>query len=255
MQFTMKNWLFPCLTWLYLLGESCYMEPFLKQYFAFLEYLTYLILNDCLMLHFSEMRNGMTPTDIQTPYSDTCIFPKCFSWQKVFIIFSSPILSGLHIHTLDPFSVNLTLKPPITTAADSGWLGMAKVSCILFHRDVQLILACSWARPAILIADKDRGAGGMFLFLLFLHFQPCSSFIPVPLFHLYFCLFHLNFSFSLEDDTKWPTRVDMSLNPNTINQSTTYFYFSERIKSWHFVWIIFQANDSHEMPKLIFSKK
>ena len=109
------------------------------------------------MLHFSEMRNGMTPTDIQTPYSDTCIFPKCFSWQKVFIIFSSPILSGLYIHTLDPFSVNLTLKPPITTAADSGWLGMAKVSCILCHRGIQLILACSWARSAILIADKDRG--------------------------------------------------------------------------------------------------
>ena len=48
-----------------------------------------------------------------------------------------------------------------------GCQGGAKVSCILRHRDVQLILAYSWARPAILVAGKGRG--GMFLFLLFLH--------------------------------------------------------------------------------------
>ena len=35
---------------------------------------------------------------------------------------------------------------------------------------------------AILVADKGRG--GMFLFLLFLHFHSCFSFFPVPLFHL-----------------------------------------------------------------------
>ena len=34
---------------------------------------------------------------------------------------------------------------------------MAKVSCILRHRDVQLILAYSRARPAILVAGKGRG--------------------------------------------------------------------------------------------------
>ena len=45
------------------------------------------------------------------------------------------------------------------------------------------ILAYSWARPAILVAGKDRG---MFLFLLFLHFHSCSSFFPVPLFHLFY---------------------------------------------------------------------
>ena len=33
-----------------------------------------------------------------------------------------------------------------------GWSGGAKVSCILCHRGVQLILAYSWARPAILVA-------------------------------------------------------------------------------------------------------
>ena len=35
-----------------------------------------------------------------------------------------------------------------------GWSGGAKVSCILCHRGVQLILAYSWARPAILVAGK-----------------------------------------------------------------------------------------------------
>ena len=39
----------------------------------------------------------------------------------------------------------------------------------------QLILAYSWARPAILEAGKGRG--GILLFLLFLHFHSCSSFI------------------------------------------------------------------------------
>ena len=33
---------------------------------------------------------------------------------------------------------------------------MAKVSCILRHRGVQLILAYNWARPAI-VAGKGRG--------------------------------------------------------------------------------------------------
>ena len=70
-----------------------------------------------------------------------------------------------------------------------GWSGGAKVLCILHHWGVQLILAYSWARPAILVVGKGRG--GMFLFLLFLHFHSCSSFFPVPLFHLLFSLFYL----------------------------------------------------------------
>ena len=37
-----------------------------------------------------------------------------------------------------------------------GWSGGAKVSCILCHRGVQLILAYSWAKPAILVAGKGR---------------------------------------------------------------------------------------------------
>ena len=68
------------------------------------------------------------------------------------------------------------------------WSGGAKVSCILGHLGVQLILAYSWARPVILVAGKVRW--GIFLFLLFLHFHSCSSFFPVPLFHLFYYLFY-----------------------------------------------------------------
>ena len=70
-----------------------------------------------------------------------------------------------------------------------GWSGGAKVLCILHHWGVQMILAYSWARHAILVVGKGRG--GMFLFLLFLHFLSCSSFITVPLFHLLYSLFYL----------------------------------------------------------------
>ena len=71
----------------------------------------------------------------------------------------------------------------------SLWVGSggAKVSCILSHRGLQL--AYSWTRPAILVAGKCRR--GVFLFLLFLHFHSCSSFFPVPLFHLFYYLFGL----------------------------------------------------------------
>ena len=41
------------------------------------------------------------------------------------------------------------------------WSNVAKVSCILRHWGVQLILTYSWARPAILIAGKGRE--GVFL--------------------------------------------------------------------------------------------
>ena len=38
-----------------------------------------------------------------------------------------------------------------------GWSGVAKVSCILRHQGVQMILAYSWARPAILVAGRVLG--------------------------------------------------------------------------------------------------
>ena len=51
----------------------------------------------------------------------------------------------------------------------------------------------------------------MFLSLLFLDFHSFFLHCPSLLSH-FLSLFYL----SLGDDTKWPTRVDVSLNPNTI---------------------------------------
>ena len=55
-----------------------------------------------------------------------------------------------------------------------GWLGVAKVSCILRHWGVQLILANSWARFAILIAGKGRG--GVFISSVSSLSLPCTQF-------------------------------------------------------------------------------
>ena len=66
---------------------------------------------------------------------------------------------------------------------------MAKMSCILSHRGVQLILAYSWAKPASTVAGKSRG--GMFLLLLFLHFHCCSFLFSVPLFDLLCYIFSI----------------------------------------------------------------
>ena len=54
------------------------------------------------------------------------------------------------------------------------WLGVVKVLCILHHWGLQLILAYSRARPAILVAGKGRG--GMFFYFFCFY-----TFIPVPL--------------------------------------------------------------------------
>ena len=54
-----------------------------------------------------------------------------------------------------------------------GWSGGAKVLCILHNWGIQLILAYSWARPAILVVGK--GEGECFYFFCFF------TFIPVPL--------------------------------------------------------------------------
>ena len=98
-----------------------------------------------------------------------------------------------------------------------GWSALVKMSCILCHRGIQLMLAYSWASPTILAACKGKGRRGMFLFLLFLHFHS-FSFLPWPsLSSPLLSLLYL-FSLSLGDDTKGPTRVDMSLNRNSIDQ-------------------------------------
>ena len=60
------------------------------------------------------------------------------------------------------------IKP---SASKLGRSGVAKVSCILRHQGVQLILNYSWARPAVLAAGMGRG--GMFNFFcvfIFIHF-------------------------------------------------------------------------------------
>ena len=44
-----------------------------------------------------------------------------------------------------------------------GWVIKAKVSCILRHWGVQLRLAYSWARPAILVALPGKGRRGILL--------------------------------------------------------------------------------------------
>ena len=99
-----------------------------------------------------------------------------------------------HLHVCSGMSLRWVNRGPWASCSFShsevgGWSGGAKVLCILHHWGVQLILAYSWARPAILVVGKGRG--GMFLFLLFLHFHSCSSFFPVPLFHLLYSLFCL----------------------------------------------------------------
>ena len=110
-----------------------------------------------------------------------------------------------------------------------GWLGGVKVSHILHHRGIQLILAYSWAKTAILVAGKGRG--GMFLFLLVSLLSFLFPFLPYSsLSSLLLSLLSL-FSFSLGDDTKWPTRVDMSLNPNTNSWRLIIKYFLHSFSS------------------------
>ena len=59
----------------------------------------------------------------------------------------------------------------------------------------------------------------MFLFLLLLPFHSCSFFLPFPSLSSPLLSLLSLFSLFLGDYTKWPTRVDMSLNPGRINQS------------------------------------
>ena len=83
-----------------------------------------------------------------------------------------------------------------------GWLGEAEGSYRFCHRGAQLILAYSWARPAVLAAGKGRE--GMLLFLLFLHFLSFPFFRPIPHPSLSSPLLSLLsvFFLSLGDDTK-----------------------------------------------------
>ena len=98
------------------------------------------------------------------------------------------------------------------------------MSCILHHRGVQLILAYSRARPAILVAGKGRGE--MFLFLLFLHFRSYSSFFPVPFFHLLYHLFYLFSAFLWETKQNDPLGITFVYTPTQSNLHTSVSRFS-----------------------------
>ena len=99
-----------------------------------------------------------------------------------------------------------------------GWVvgGVWYGEGVFCHRGVQLILAYSWARLAILVAGKGRR--GMFLFLLFLNFHSCTCFFPVPLIHL--CLFS---PFLWEMTQNDPYGMMCCQTPNSINQSILFF--------------------------------
>ena len=81
-----------------------------------------------------------------------------------------------------------------------GWLGVAKVSCTLRHWGVQLILAYSWARPAILVAGKGRG--GLFFISFVTSLSFLLLFLPSPSLSSPLLSLLSLFSLSLGDDTK-----------------------------------------------------
>ena len=100
-----------------------------------------------------------------------------------------------------------------------GWLGEANVSFILHvrHRGVQLRLAYSWTKPAIIAAGKGRG-GWFYLFSIFtfIHFpfSPLSlSFTPSTI----SSIFLLPFSGRRHKINHKGWRV-VKPHPNTINQ-------------------------------------
>ena len=116
-----------------------------------------------------------------------CNFPGCYL----------PLLMGsIHVQNHEIF---------LTYFLWGGW-----VSCVLHHRGVQLVLAYSWARPAVLAAGMGRG--GMFLVLLFLYFHsnfssPTHHPSPPPPLHtpphpFLSCPLLSLFSLSLGDNTK-----------------------------------------------------
>ena len=94
---------------------------------------------------------------------------------------------------------------------------------------VQLRLAYNWARPAILAAGKGE-CFYFFCFFTFCFFTFISVsslsfillFLPCPSLSSPLLLLSSLFSLSLGDNTKWPTRADVSLNPNTIKWTVLY---------------------------------
>ena len=115
-------------------------------------------------------------------------------------------------------NMNFLIGVPNTeyTRCPVGSLGEAKVSCVLRHRAFNWYLLT--VGQGLLSLQKVKVEGEcfyFFCFFTFIHFP----FSTVPLFYLLYCLLSL-FSLFLGDDTKWPTSVDVSLNPNSIKSIT-----------------------------------
>ena len=98
-------------------------------------------------------------------------------------------------------------------------MGEVKLPCTLRHRSLQLILVYSWARSSIFAAGKCFISSVSSLLFIF-HFLPCLSLASL-------LSLLCPFSLSLGDDTKWHTRVDMSLTPNTKNTNVCFVYSLE----------------------------
>ena len=119
-------------------------------------------------------------------YLDSPIFKKdlnkmhwvqihCLTYAVYKTTYSQLLLSWLHLSGITGY-LEVKIWSLITGNKGGGWggSGVVKVSCVLHHRGIQLILACSWARLAVLVAGKGRGE--CFYFFCF------SPFIPVPLY-------------------------------------------------------------------------
>ena len=98
--------------------------------------------------------------------------PKALIRQRGYPGWSLPLISTYVYISKTTLRITWVISQLIK--CHSGWSGGAKVSCILCHRGVQLILAYSWARPAILVASKGRE-------VIFFYFFCFFTFIPVPL--------------------------------------------------------------------------
>ena len=168
---------------------------------------------------------------------------ECEIWQ--WCVTTNKLLDIKQINTMAASSCKHSLES-LVHVARRGWLGEAKVLSILNHRGIQLRLAYSWARLAILAVGKGRGR--MFLLLLFLFhsFSSCSPVLLVssPILSLLFI-----FSLSMGDNTKWPTRVDVLLNPTQSNHAArllmSRLVWVFTINSLHHYWLSFLHEKIH----------
>ena len=116
--------------------------------------------------------------------------------------------------------------------AGEGLLTLCRVSCFTGASNWYWLTAGEGLLTLQWLRVEGWWGGGIFLFLLFLHFHQFSSFSPVPLFQFISSTISSISSFSLGNNTKWPTRVDVSLNQDTINQKLHRGLSLPRKKVW-----------------------